>query len=175
MAGPTGGAGGVRTTTWTEPALSSNVADPLRHVLPGVVFPDDDDEAAREWLTAVHYVARRHGGRVLGVMCPPRVDRNFYDVCVHLPAAEPVTLLLNTAARLVAAVEGDRPFAPNAQYTDVPSLEAFETLGLQVASPADMAAPWTEHGLQRLTQSEAEQVGYHRPARVGDVLFNWFD
>jgi hypothetical protein len=86
-----------------------------------------------------------------------------------------VTLLLNTAAGLVACVEGDRPFPADARYTDVPSPTSFEDLGLVVAGPDRMTAAWTAEALSRLGAEEAEQVRYHRPARTGDVLFTWFD
>lgn len=143
-------------------------------VCPGVVFPDPDEDAADQWLAAVHALARGHGGRVLGGMHGPSVDRNFYSATVAFPTGT-VTLLLNTGARLAACVVGERPFPANARFVDVPSPDLFLTLGLNVANVSDMQEPLTDDHLAGLVGEEAEQARYHYPQRVGDLLFNWFD
>ncbi len=140
----------------------------------GVVFPTLAPDTARDWLSVVHDVARRGHGRVLGDMDEPRVDRSFYAVPVAFPAGT-VTLLLNCAVRVVACVDGDRPFPANATFLDVPSPESFAEAGFEPASPDELTAPLTDADVDLLDEKEAEQVRYHRPNRVGDVLFNWFD
>lgn len=145
---------------------------PLLH--PGVVFPDLDDGLARSWLSAVHWLARQNGGQVQGGVDKPDVDQNYYSVVVALPQAT-VTLLLNTGARLVACVTGERPFPTEATFIEVPSPEVFTPLGLSAARVDDMEQTLTEKHLTALPRGEAKEVRYYDPPRVGEVIFNWFD
>lgn len=85
------------------------------------------------------------------------------------------TLVIDSAACLVACWVGDRPFALNSEYTDVPAAEVFAECGLAVARPKDMQRLLTDAALRHLSPDEAEQARHHRPDRVGDVLFTWFD
>lgn len=150
----------------------SNAAEVL--IRPGVVFPEPDDDAARGWLSAVYEVARMWGESVVGDLHGLATARNFYSVPISFEGAT-VTLLFNPAARLVAAVEGDRPHPPNAVFTSVPGSDVFIHAGLRVAHASTLEAPLHESTLDSLRTDEAAQVRYHRPQRLGDLLFNWFD
>ena len=70
---------------------------------------------------------------------------------------------------------GDERFPADASYTTVRWPEVFTRNGLRIADPLAMEQPWSETDLARLSDEEAAQVRYHRPRRVGDILFNWFD
>lgn len=139
-----------------------------------MVFPAPAPDTARTWLTVVHEVARVSGGRVIGEVAEPGVGRSFYSVPMAL-GEETVTLLMNPAGRLVACVRGDRPFPANASYLDVPGCGSFEAAGFIPARASAMEAPLRGLDLAGLNEHEAQQVRYHRPDRVGDVVFNWFD
>lgn len=141
---------------------------------PGVIFPAAAPDLARLWMTTVHEMARLLGSAVVGELERPCVDRSFYRVSL-MHNDETNTLMLNPAARVVACVEGERPFPANAKYSPVRHPECFTRVGLAVAAPSAMERSWNEADLTDLTDEEAEQVRYHRPQRIGDLIFNWFD
>ncbi len=140
----------------------------------GSVFPLPDDELARRWTTAVHQVAQAARLRVTGSRTEPSVARSFYAIALADEAGVR-TLILNPAGRTVACVAGDHPFPANAIYIDVPARGVFVEAGFEVPQPRDLIEPLSDDYLGELSDDEAAQVRYHRPARVGDVLFNWFD
>lgn len=119
-------------------------------------------------------MARLSGAHVAGTAEPPGVDRSFYSVPV-VGGEGTTTLMLNTGALLVACVRGDRPFPATAEYTTVGHPEVFIRIGLLIADPVAMERPWSETDLELLTDDEVTQVRYHRPRRIGDIVFNWFD
>jgi hypothetical protein len=41
--------------------------------------------------------------------------------------------------------------------------------------PAELERPLTDDLISQLTHAERRDIAYHRPPRVGDVIFNWFD
>lgn len=137
-------------------------------LLPAVTLPHTDPAARRSLLAAAHEVAR--AGRVATgtVVAEPTVGRNYYRV-TH---TDRTVLLLNAAAMLVAASE---PFEMVASFVDVPGADVFARHGFRVASATELVQPLTPAHLRDLTDAEQRDVAYHRPARVGDLLFNWFD
>lgn len=122
----------------------------------------------------VHDVARLSGGRVTGRLEGPAVGRSYYSVLLSI-AGESITLLMNPAARLVACVHGERPVAAGATFMEVPEPGTFDRAGWMVGSPSDMEMSVSDRDLSALDADEVEQIRYHRPDRIGDVLFNWFD
>jgi hypothetical protein len=44
-----------------------------------------------------------------------------------------------------------------------------------VATTDELERPVRSSDLDDLTPSEVRDIDYHRPERVGDVIFNWFD
>lgn len=54
-------------------------------------------------------------------------------------------------------------------------LSADTVAGLHVAAPAGLEEPLTDAHLTQLDASERQDIAYHRPERVGDALYNWFD
>jgi hypothetical protein len=46
---------------------------------------------------------------------------------------------------------------------------------MRVAGPEELERPLTDGQTIGLTDTERGDVVYHRPARVDDVIFNWFD
>lgn len=160
--------GGTCAGTMT---LVSRFESPIR---PGMVSPAPDDAVARHWMTAVHQVARESRLRVAGVRAEPRVGRSFYAVALADDGGV-CTLLLNPASRTVACVTGDHPFPANAVYVDVPGGETFVEAGFEVLQSGALEQPLADEHLGGLSAEQATQVRYHRPTRVGDVIFNWFD
>lgn len=143
-------------------------------LIAGVTTAHVDPIMARTWLAAVHQVARETGGHVLSPVEPPTVGRNHYRVCVDIDDGR-LRLLLNAGASLVAATEGADPQALTPAFRVVPRPDLFTVVGLHVAAPAELEQPLTEAHLTHLNASERHDIAYHRPARLGDALFNWFD
>jgi hypothetical protein len=137
-----------------------------------------DDETARAWASAVHEWIRGQsgGGRLVGGVRVPGPGWNYYAVRVQLAGGSVLRLLLNAAIGLVAASddEGVPEFGP-LRFREVPSSEVFEVRGWRVATAAQLTAELREGDLSALPERQRKDVLYHRPTRVGDLLFNWFD
>lgn len=114
---------------------------------PGVTKPHVDHAACASWLAAVHDSMRSVGGAVVAAAEEPTVGRNYYRVGVARAGVAGV-VLFNAAALLVAAAEAADPQEITMAFIAVPGSEVY---------------------------SERRDVAYHRPPRLGDLLFNWFD
>lgn len=141
----------------------------------GVTKARLDPIARSAWLAAVYESMRVTGGAVTTPVEEPTVGRNYYRVTVRLPDGSPVAVLLNAAARLVAAADPGQGDSIAAPFVHVPHGEVFERAGFRFADPADLHQPLQEEHLRSLAEDEQKDAAYHQPTRVGDVLFNWFD
>jgi hypothetical protein len=153
--------------------------DPCVEILnllrPGVTRPHIDNAARASWLAAVHDAMRTAGGIVTAATDEPAVGRNHYRVAVATRDGAAGVILFNSAARLVAAAEATDHREIAVAFADVPGGEVFAERGFQVADADELNAPLSERHLQALTADERRDVAYHRPPRLGDLLFNWFD
>jgi hypothetical protein len=118
---------------------------------------------------------RALGGAVTTSVEVPTVGRNYYRIGVRLRDGEPLSILFNAAALLVAGAEQQEPHMINLRFVDVPSEEAYRRAGLRVATGAELDQPFSDQHLRLLTDEELRDVTYHRPSRLGDLLFNRFD
>jgi hypothetical protein len=143
-------------------------------LLAGVATARVDPAMARTWLATAHQVVREIGGRVLSPVEPPSVGRNHYRVRIDIDGAR-LRLLLNASAALVAAADDEVPHALALAFRTVPRPDLFTAAGLHVAAPADLEQPLDQAHLTHLNADEQRDIAYHRPARIGDAIFNWFD
>jgi hypothetical protein len=141
----------------------------------GVTTPRPDRAACTIWLASVHESIREAGGAVTTSVETPTVGRNYYRVTVRLSDDKPLYILLNPAAALVAATQQQDPCLPTLLFADVPGAEIYRRAGLRVATAAELEQPIEDRHLRMLTDEERQDVSYHRPGRLGDLLFNWFD
>ncbi|RGC65530.1 hypothetical protein C5N14_28410 [Micromonospora sp. MW-13] len=118
---------------------------------------------------------RASGGTVTTPVEEPSVGRNYYWVGVRLRDGVEVSLLFNAAASLVAAAEPQDRHSATLMFVDVPAGNSFSEAGLRVATAAELIQPLSDSDLRFLTEDERRDVAYHRPDRLGDLLFNWFD
>ncbi|MEJ3745508.1 hypothetical protein WEI85_19730 [Actinomycetes bacterium KLBMP 9797] len=132
----------------------------------GVTTAHLDPAVARIWLAAVHQAARETGKQVLGAVQLPAVGRNHYLIRVGANSGR-LRLLLNAATTLVTAADDTDPHALAPAFRAVPRPELFTAVGLHVATPADLEQPLTDAHLTDLNATERQDIGYHRPARVG--------
>ena len=100
------------------------------------------------------------------------MGRNYHQVSVKTRDGAELVILFNAAALLVAAAE---PHEIAKVFVTVPGSDVFSERGCRVAGPAELAEPLSGRHLQALAPDELRDVAYHRPSRLGDLLFNWFD
>jgi hypothetical protein len=141
----------------------------------GVTRPHLDPVAGASWLAVVYESMRTVGGTVTTAVENPTVGRNYYRVGVELQNGSQLTIVFNAAAALVAATERHDPHTVTATFANVPGSHLFRRAGLQVATAEELNRPVNEKHLSCLADDERRDVAYHRPSRLGDLLFNWFD
>lgn len=137
-----------------------------------------DDALARLWLSCVHAsVLGRRGPRpVVGDLSAPGPGWNYYSVRVQLSGGRGYRALLNAAARTVAASDdGAVPHLGPLTFVDLPHPGPFLAAGFTVLTTEQLSEALTAEHLAALGAAERADVAYHRPERVGDLLFNWFD
>ncbi|SCF15331.1 hypothetical protein GA0070558_13463 [Micromonospora haikouensis] len=118
---------------------------------------------------------RASGGTVTTPVEEPAAGRNCYRVGVRLRDGVAVGLLFNAAALLVAAAEPQDRHSVTLTFVNVPAGNLFSEAGLRVATAAELIQPLGDSDLRFLTEDERRDAAYHRPDRLGDLLFNWFD
>jgi hypothetical protein len=125
-----------------------------------------------------HVAARIVGAKIQSIqdpreaakLCNYAMARFEFSDCV-------VAVLLNLIHPIVAfakyPVEGQIIF----EYIDHASLaQAFRTFGeYAVATGEELSRPLVREMCKELSPTELKRVGYFRPARVGDVIFNYWD
>lgn len=141
----------------------------------GVTKPCLDPTLRSTWLAAVHESVRDQSISFISDVEDPAVGRNYYRVNVQLRHGEPFSLLLNAFANLVAAAIPADENTMVLTFTEVPQEEAFFRAGFRVMTPSELNVALTAEHLRELAEDERRDVAYHRPDRIGDLLFNWFD
>jgi hypothetical protein len=141
----------------------------------GVTSARLDSTVAARWVTTVHHAVREGGGRMTGRLVEPSVGRNYYLLRVHLADGTPLRVLLNLVIGVVAAADDRDPHDLQATFREVPCPDLFTLAGFRVADPAELEQPLTDNHIAAMTDAERKDIAYHRPPRVGDVVFNWFD
>ncbi|SHF87487.1 hypothetical protein [Streptoalloteichus hindustanus] len=144
-------------------------------LIPGVATASTDSELCAHWLAVVHQVARETESRVLGQPTAPGPARNYYEIRVQLGDSDVIRLLLNVPTALVAAADDRAPGELATAFRPVPRGDLFRHAGLRVAEPSELERPLTHSQTRALSPAERQDIAYHRPDRVGDVVFNWFD
>ncbi|KXK60409.1 hypothetical protein AWW66_19185 [Micromonospora rosaria] len=94
---------------------------------------------------------------------------------VRLCDGKPLNILFNAAAALVAGARPHELHLVRLLFVDVPGEEIYRRAGLRVATAAEVDQPIHDRYLRLLAAEERRDVTYHRPERLGDLLFNWFD
>jgi hypothetical protein len=146
-------------------------------LVPGVTRPTLNPGLEREWIAVVHQMAREVGGRVRNKSepPPPGPQRNYYRQHVTLPGGEQTFVLLNASIRLVACQRQGRPGELVLPFLDVPRSDLYELVGLCVGPREELEQELRPEDIVGLDPDEVRDVEYHRPPRVGDVIYNWFD
>jgi hypothetical protein len=150
----------------------------IDRITPTIVAGEVNDDVARSWLTCVYASLREDSAhaRVLSTLKPPGPGWNYYSVLVESPESERLRMLLNAAGRLVAASSAAGvPAIGPLDFVNVPHPRPFAAAGFVVESAKDLQAPLADEHLASLSEKDLADVDYHRPGRVGDLYFNWFD
>ncbi|WP_119389919.1 hypothetical protein [Taklimakanibacter lacteus] len=119
-----------------------------------------------------HEVARSVHGAITGSAADDLVGRNFHSFRLEGRGLR-VVILLNAFHPLVGFAETE---AHEPIFADIPdsfhgqNRGAFTFLGKEIlTSPPDHAS------VRELASTEMEQMGYWRPRRLGDIIFNHWD
>jgi len=153
----------------------------LRQGITGFRHVDDPDLPVCDlsaFRAHCHAAARLVGGRVTrNARRPVGVEANFALTVLEVSGVQ-IAVLLNchfpVVGFAVPPAEGENvPL----QFRDQDSLaEVFKASGVyEVKTRAELECPVGERDFGSLAQAEIWQVNYWRPARVGDVVFNFWD
>jgi hypothetical protein len=146
---------------------------------PGSLDPGYNEDLRVPWLAAVHECVRVAGGGLIGEVLKPSAGRNYYAVSVQFHRGVPGVVMLNPAVRVVAlaalGVRDDPSLAQQRTFLDMPAARVFQKSGFIVPSAFDLERDLTSADVADLSRGELEDIAYHQPRRVGDVVFNWFD
>ncbi|WP_146099716.1 hypothetical protein [Kineococcus xinjiangensis] len=146
----------------------------LEHLLlPGCTQDVRDEELEALWVALVHQAVRRAGGRVVGPVTRPQMAQSYYAIQTLAADGVEIRILLHAMGRLVAAARCDSSVYVLA-FMPVPEGHLFTMAGLRVAAPEELDAPF-EADVTSWPKLERDDIKYHKPERVGDVLFSWFD
>jgi hypothetical protein len=141
----------------------------------GVTSPTVDSRTSSVWVAVVHQMVREIGGSVVGCVEPPGPGRNYYRLAAVLPGVGRVWVLLNAAIPLVGCQQRAEPGDLALPFRDVQRPDLFEVAGLRVATSDELERALRSSDLVGLRPDEMRDIEYHRPGRVGDVIYNWFD
>lgn len=145
-------------------------------LLAGVADGGSEAAARSIWLAVVHQMARETGGAVVGgAVGPHRAGRDHYRIHVRSADGGRMRLLLHACGRLVAAADDADRDTLVPPFREIPRPDLFERAGLRVADPAELERPLTGAAISAWFERDRSDIEYHRPPRVGDVIFNWFD
>ena len=132
---------------------------------------------AREFKQACHLVAQAEGGTVDGLELKP-IGRRYFGATIRT-GSDHLSVLCNSIYPYLAFVPPngfglDAPelafVEPNdlaATFASVTKFQPLDTIWLQTDLSSD--------ALAELAHSERRQLGYWKPKRIGDVIFNDWD
>jgi hypothetical protein len=116
-------------------------------------------------------------GRVSRIVLPSDpIGQNFVSLVLEL-AERRVAVLLNAHYPVVGFAEPPRESERRLRFVDIPKLvEVFRNLGVyQVLEASDLEGSATGVDSSHLGPAGLEQIRDWKPARVGDLDFNFWD
>jgi len=136
----------------------------------GVAAPTVD---FRSFARACHMAARAGSGRVERVEAAS-YPRNYHRAILRLGAA-PVAVLCNAHHPWIAFAEASENLP--LRFTDAVALAArfSDEFPCEVLDFTTLETHPDEAVLAGLGDAERKQVGYWRPRRIGDIIFNSWD
>lgn len=126
------------------------------------------------FLTALHNAVRQVGGRV-GESRNEGVLRSYLEIEVAAGACGDLSVLFNNHEPYVAFSERT---TGQPRFVSCPGLAAGLVAAdsrLRVLAVSELDRAITESDLETLGKAERRQLEYWKPARIGDVIFNWWD
>ncbi|MEU8258111.1 hypothetical protein AB0C06_28045 [Micromonospora inaquosa] len=121
----------------------------------GATTSRPDPAACATWLASVYESIRGAGGAVTTSVEEPTVGRNYYRIGLGLSDGTPLCVLLNSAARLVAAAQQRDPHLITLLFADVPGGENCRRARLRVATAAELEQPIEDRSLRLLSAAKS--------------------
>jgi hypothetical protein len=136
-------------------------------------LPNVDLRAFRQHCVAA---ARELNGSVLEMPPPETRVANFAAALIHLPFAH-VTALINCHFPFLAFADPTQDGETVLTFRDCPKLaDAISRLGSYTVLTCDqLTQALTEECWRNLAAVEKDQIRYWKPARIGDVIYNFWD
>lgn len=163
-----------------NPSTVGKQGDSLQPLPKGITGFDAPSEGVpvKHFTAACYAAALQMGATVRQVLAAnEQASTNFHEALVSLPhQTEPVRVLCNAHHGVVAfawpaTFEGDL----NLRFMDCPELvEAFGSDFLTL-SARDACAAVSPGLVAQLEDTELKQLSYWKPARMGDIVFNYWD
>ncbi len=163
-----------------SPSTVGEQGDGLRPLPRGITGFDARGEGVpvKRFTAACHAAALQMGATVRQVLAAnEQASTNFHEAVVSLPhQTEPVRVLCNAhhgvmAFAWPATFEGDL----NLRFIDCPEFaEAFAS-DFHILSAGEASAAASSDLVAQLGETELKQLRYWKPARMGDIVFNYWD
>jgi hypothetical protein len=125
-----------------------------------------------------HYAARVTGAKVQAIRdpCEGGILNNYAIARVEFSDTV-VAVLVNKVRPIIAFAKCPRDWQITFEYIDCPTLaNAFLEIGeYTIPTSEELNRPLLRDMCKNLAPAEQQCVRYFRPARVGDVIFNYWD
>jgi hypothetical protein len=140
-------------------------------------FGADQHVEFRDFKRAVYTAARTIGGSVVASQAGDQVTPNFHLLTVAMEYGDVQFCVLCNRNYPVVAIVRPPIEMSGVQPVEVP-LEFVQSLrasGFEVASTIELNRAVSADDLKTLSKHEQKQATYWKPARIADVIFNWWD
>ena len=124
-----------------------------------------------------HHAAHLTGAKVQAIRDPYVDGPSNYAIARIQFSDNVVAVLVNAIRPIIAFAKCAAEGQVTLEYIDCPKLaDAFLEVGeYTIATSEELNRPLIREMCQNLAPAELKRVRYFRPARVGDVIFNYWD
>lgn len=123
---------------------------------------------------AVINAARSSGATVVSSRQADCVTPNFHQVDIDL-GSRPLSVICNRNYPVVALVSCPIAMSGVLPVDDAEFITALTAMGWKLAKSDELIRPLTAADLACLSEMDRKQAKYWKPARIADVIFNWWD
>lgn len=128
----------------------------------------------KQFTGACHDASRLSGSLVTGIV-PAAQTPSFHSATFSFGAGEAVRVLCSASCPVIAFVSVEAPNSSQPlNFIDCPRLD-HHFAGFQVLTSSESSTPIDQVDLSSLGKDEIKQLEYWRPARLGDLIFNFWD
>jgi hypothetical protein len=123
---------------------------------------------------AVYRSAQASGASVLNITRPSSITPNFYQADVKV-GDRLLSILCNQTFPVVAVVESPIEIDVLRPLDITKLTNPIKELRFEIAEKNELERAITTEDLAILGEDERRQAKYWKPARIGQLVFNWWD